>query len=805
MDRLGQLQRELKRRRARLSFPDFLDYMDDKYERQWFHTLIAKKCQDLLLGKLGTNRLMVFVPPQHGKLLPADTPIWTTEGWKKHGELKRGDYVFGDDGRPKKVLANSGVYPWHVERLTFQNGQSILAAREHLWKMHVEYDDHKGRREIITETQHVFDHQHRRSPYLQCSPALETPERKLPIDPYILGLWLGDGLKNQGVIVSGEEDVRYLSQFGRVKQEREGYYRITIDGLRKALRLNGLLCNKHIPKNYLLSSKTQRTELLCGLMDSDGTCDRRGNCEFCQNEGQLAQDVYTLLRSLGYKARTKTYPATLYGREVGEKVRILFNPDRTDEVFHLPRKAERLRNKTKGDRSDKYRLFLTSIAPHGEVMGNCIQVEGGMYLAGEDFIPTHNSELVSRKLPAWALGWNPKMKIVGSSYAASLAQGFSRSIQRLIDSPEYREVFPATFLNSQNVPTDARRGYLRNIDIFETVGHGGFYKAVGIGGGLTGTPVDLGIIDDPVKDAMEAASPTYRERVWSWYTDVFTTRLHNNSKIIFIMTRWHDDDLAGRLLSCEPEKWTVICIPAIREDLEMKEDPRQIGEALWEERHSLARLREAEAQSPRTFAALYQQHPTIDGGNIIKREWFRHTTEAEFGRLHTTEPIVFFLDTAYTDKTDNDPSGIIATCKIGGNLYITHAEKVRMRFPDLVRFIPRYAAMHGYTRRSSIRIEPKANGLSVIDQLKETTGLNVVSTPTPRDSKETRLYAASPAVECGRVILVDGVWNEAFEDEICGFPAKPHDEYVDILGYAIDYHIGNPYKPIDFGRLAKLV
>ena len=482
MDRLGQLQRELKRRRAFLSFPDFLDYMDDKYERQWFHTLIAQKCQELLLGKLGTNRLMVFVPPQHGK-----------------------------------------------------------------------------------------------------------------------------------------------------------------------------------------------------------------------------------------------------------------------------------------------------------------------------------SELVSRKLPAWALGWNPQTKIVGTSYAASLAQSFSRSIQRIIDSPEYHEVFPATFLNSQNVSTDARRGYLRNIDIFETVGHGGFYKAVGIGGGLTGTPVDLGIIDDPVKDAMEAASPTYRERVWSWYTDVFTTRLHNSSKIVFVMTRWHEDDLAGRLLEREGDKWTVISIPAIREDLELKEDPRQIGEALWEERHSLERLREAEAQSPRTFAALYQQHPTIDGGNIIKREWFRHTSEAEFNRLHSTEPIVFFLDTAYTDKTDNDPSGIIATCKIGGDLYITHAEKVRMRFPDLVRFIPRYAAMHGYTRRSSIRIEPKANGLSVIDQLKETTGLNVVSTPTPRDSKETRLYAASPTVECGRVVLVDGIWNGAFEDEICGFPAKPHDEYVDILGYAIDYHIGNPLKPIELGRIAKMV
>lgn len=423
------------------------------------------------------------------------------------------------------------------------------------------------------------------------------------------------------------------------------------------------------------------------------------------------------------------------------------------------------------------------------------------------FVPPQHgkSEIVSRKFPAWALGYNPKIKIVGTSYAVSLAHGFSRAIQRTIDSTEYREVFPATFLNSQSVANDAKRGYLRNIDIFEAVGHGGFYKAVGIGGGLTGTPVDLGIIDDPVKDALEAASPTYRERVWSWYTDVFLTRLHNNSKIVFIMTRWHEDDLAGRLLDREPDKWTVVCIPAIREDMELKEDPRRIGEALWEERHSLERLKEAEQQSPRTFAALYQQHPTVDGGNIIKREWFKHIKVAEFKRIHDGEPIVFFLDTAYTDKTNNDPSGIIATCKIGGDLYITHAHKVMMKFPDLIRFIPQYAQEHGYNRRSSIRIEPKANGISVIDQMKATSGLNVVSTPSPKDSKETRLYAASPTVECGRVILVEGAWNEAFEDEICGFPAKPHDEYVDILGYAIDYHIGNPFKTIDLGRLSKLV
>ena len=423
------------------------------------------------------------------------------------------------------------------------------------------------------------------------------------------------------------------------------------------------------------------------------------------------------------------------------------------------------------------------------------------------FVPPQHgkSEIVSRKFPAWVLGQNPRMKIVGSSYSSDLAQQFSRSIQRTIDGDEYRAVFPQTYLNSANVKTEAQRGWLCNVDLFETVGYGGFYKAVGVCGGLTGTPVDLGIIDDPVKDAIEAYSETYRERVWDWYTAVFLTRLHNDSKVVLIMTRWHEDDLAGRLLASEAEKWTVVCIPAIRETLDDKDDPRQLGEALWEDKHSLARLREAEQRSPRTFASLYQQRPTIEGGNIVKSEWFKRITLAEFNRIQDKEPIVFFLDTAYTEKTSNDPSGIIATCKIGEDLYITHSQKVLMKFPELVRFIPQYVKAHGYSVRSSIRIEPKANGLSVIDQLKEDTGLNVTKTPTPKESKETRLNAASPTIECGRVILVDGAWNEEYIDELCGFPSKPHDEYVDCTCYAIDYHIANPFKPINKARIARAV
>ena len=420
--------------------------------------------------------------------------------------------------------------------------------------------------------------------------------------------------------------------------------------------------------------------------------------------------------------------------------------------------------------------------------------------------PQHGkSEIISRNFPAWALGKNPDLKIAGCSYSSDLAEQFSRSIQRTIDKNEYQGIFPDTYLNGSNIRTDTK-GYLRNVDIFETIGHQGFYKAVGVGGSLTGTPVDIAIIDDPVKDANEANSITYRQRVWDWYNTVLSTRLHNESKQLFIMTRWHEDDLAGRILKAEPQDWTVLSIPSI---CEVEHDgnlhsPRHIGDALWENRHSKRKLEKQKARAPREFSALYQQHPVIEGGNIVKRDWFQKMPISEFKAIRFREPMHFYLDTAYGKKkpTGNDPSGILSACRIGTNVYIYHAQKVWKEMPDLLRFLPEYMSAHLSNEESKLHVEPKANGESVVQMLKAISTLNVKETPIPVDSKETRFRVVSPRLECGRVYLVEGDWNEDFLDEVCGFPAMEHDEFVDILGYAINDLFGDD-DDMDYDNMDK--
>lgn len=461
----------------------------------------------------------------------------------------------------------------------------------------------------------------------------------------------------------------------------------------------------------------------------------------------------------------------------------------------LQRKLELRKQQLMNGGKGRLALFLNYTMPayqrewfHTLIADKCQELYEGKITKLMIFVPPQHgkSEIVSRRFPAWCFGQDPSLKIVGASYSSDLAEGFSRSIQITMDSEEYKRAFP-----NSGIPQRGGNGLKRNIDYFDTLS-GGFYKAVGVTGGLTGTPVDIAIIDDPVKDKIEAYSQTYRDRVWDWYTDVLLTRLHNKSRQLLIMTRWHDDDLAGRILKKEGAEWEVLMLPAIKEDNSNPDDPRQVGEALWENRHSLERLRAMEQRSPRTFAALFQQHPSVEGGNIWRKEWFRKITQVAFAGIKRSDVVThFFLDTAYTRDTGNDPSGILAACRIGNNMYITDAQSVYKNFPDLIRWLPGYVMAHDYTESSTLRIEPKANGISVVDQLYDATKLNVTQTPPPVESKEVRANANSAKVECGRVFIVEGEWNEAFLHQVSQFPAVAHDEFVDITNYAIDYLIND--------------
>lgn len=275
------------------------------------------------------------------------------------------------------------------------------------------------------------------------------------------------------------------------------------------------------------------------------------------------------------------------------------------------------------------------------------------------FVPPQHgkSELTTRRFPAYMLGLNPTARIAVCSYSATLASSFNRDIQRIIDNEIYYDIFPNTTLNQSNVSTNAHGSFLRNSEIFEVVNHRGFVKTVGVGGSLTGTPVDIGIVDDPFKDREEAMSLRIREKVYSWYTDVFCTRLHNDSQQLIIMTRWDQDDLCGRILATEND-WEVVTYQAIKEK-DIPGDPRKIGEPLWGSRHSMERLLHIKETSPFTFNSLYQQDPKASKEALVFPEWNVYDEEPDIMP-------VYGLDFGFT----NDPTALIQVKKHNRRLFL---------------------------------------------------------------------------------------------------------------------------------------
>lgn len=264
--------------------------------------------------------------------------------------------------------------------------------------------------------------------------------------------------------------------------------------------------------------------------------------------------------------------------------------------------------------------------------------------------PQHGkSEGSSRKLPAFMLGLNPDLKICIGSYAATIARDFNRDNQRIIDTPEYRQLFPKTFLNGSNVVTMANT-YLRNSDVIEMVGHKGSLRVVGRGGSLTSKTVDVSILDDVYKDYSEGNSPIVREAAWKWYTTVVRTRLHNDSQELIVFTRWNDDDLIGRLeksgeqiidikswgdLNDIPRgAWVRINFEALKTGEPTEIDPRPTGAALWESRHSREKLEAQKALDPVQFNCLYQGNPGSAEGKLYQpfKTWVEKSDYGQYIR-----------------------------------------------------------------------------------------------------------------------------------------------------------------------------
>lgn len=391
------------------------------------------------------------------------------------------------------------------------------------------------------------------------------------------------------------------------------------------------------------------------------------------------------------------------------------------------------------------------------------------------------SERVARRFPTWMLKHNPELRIAIASYELGLARRSGRRIRN--DLAEHPEL-------ELTVKGDTSAAHE-----WELEGHIGGVYSVGIGGALTGRPVDVLIIDDPVKDRAQADSETYREGAWDWWTDVARTRLAPGAVVVLIMTRWHEDDLAGRLIA--GGGWTEINIPAQADHRPEagQHDPvgRDVGEYLESARgRTPVDWKQIENDvRPRTWNALYQGRPAPSEGFALKRAWWRFYRApmwreqpdgsmrvADFDQLIQSWDMTF-KDTKGTDYVVGQVWGLR-----GANVYLLDQVRDRMDFPTTCQALKTLSAK--WPQAHAKLVEEKANGAAVISQLHATVGGLIPITPT--ESKEARTSAVSPYVESGNVFLPDpelAPWVAGLIDEAASFPVGKHDDQVDGLSQAL--------------------
>lgn len=792
----------------------FAMHVDPMWKMAPHLEVLNKALVDLATGRI--RRLIVQMPPRHGKPLAVTTRVLMADGsLVLLGDIVPGNRVIAQDGMPHKVLEvhDQGILP--TIEIKTRWGRSIKAAHDHPFLTHrgwVQASELKPKDKLKA---------------LNC-PQTEIPDSLGPLDEAfrLAGYFIGDGCvtktpSSHNCNITCVDDVEYedikhcakqLGFFVERRHKKQCLFREDINRPREWIREIGIAGHgshtKRVPKFVFKGTSLQVANFLGAYWATDGSVNKAGGArrdacvEYSSTSHGLLLDTQHLLARLGIRARVFYQPAKYKGG-YNDAYRINItgrqNVARFARIKAYHSKAQRFLDwgfDAPTDNLEEPSWLgddpVKEISPSASIRHKCLTVEGNPTFVA-DGVVVHNSELCSRFLPAWFLSLWPDKRVILTAYEASFAMGWGRKARDL-----YNEFSGPLFGLQLHKEKKAASEWLIH-------GRRGAMVTAGVGGSITGKGAHLFIIDDPVKNAEEANSKVKRQAAWDFYLSTARTRIEPGGSMLLIMTRWHEDDLAGRLLRQQEKSrkgpsdknyWHLISFPAFAEE----NDPlhRPLGAPLWPARYDTDDLQDiqdemvGESGGAYWFTALFQQRPAPEEGGLFKSDWFKFYTIKDqnllYGRhyehsltLNTLDTFTV-SDTALTDKEQNDPT--VTSCwgvhRDRRLLVLLSLTRKHLEGPDILPQIHREGAPHG----AKIHWIEKSTASLALIQSGRRNGMPIRELIADK-SKHARALNATPHFSSGHVLFpLHAPFMPKFLEELLQFPNAKHDDQVDVVAYA---------------------
>lgn len=663
---------------APTSFDSFLLYMelnrkpDKKFyvPRRHYLKPIVQGYQDIIDGKL--RLLTVSLPKRAGKLIAKDVPVLTTKGFKKHGDIVPGDYVFGINGKPVKVLYK---HPddYAVYRVKFSNGEEILTSAEHEWLV---FDKTKNKERIV-ETQDMIQEglcRGNRWAFILPRPApVDMPEQILPVAPYSLGAWLGDGTTSRPVMTNDRNDLQIIDRMAKDgyiigNQFTDKNYGTAVTQFSRefteCLRSVGMCFrdskwNKYIPEVYFTASVSQRLELLAGLIDTDGYVEKgKHRVAISTVIPKLRDDIIRLVSTFGWDCRYHTEKATTSSSEIiGRKdvYVITFVPD-----IDIPTVLARKRvAPTKLPRRVSVRRIDRLDCP---VIGNCITVEGGLYRVGYRQVITHNSQLGINFIN-FLSGRRPDRASLMEGTGDGLVNSFYKGCLEYLQEPNeylFYDVFPDSRIVQTNA--DSKTINLQSKSRFPTI----MCRSIDARQVGLSEATNVLYLDDCVEGREEAKNRQRLDDKWEIISGDIMGRAIEGTPMVFTGTRYSIYDPIGRVQEYAARQkwpWRAIEIPALDPITDesnyeyIREGQKVFTTAYFREQRDLL--------SEEQFESEFQQQPFEAKGLLFDKKSLNYYFELPADK--DPDAVVAICDTA---ESGSDSTAMVILKLYGDDVFV---------------------------------------------------------------------------------------------------------------------------------------